>query len=50
MEKGNAFIDLKIIRIFPSIGMKRPGAQIAVNFGQEPFMYDINGMMMVSRS
>ena len=27
--------------------MKRPGAHIRVNFGQMPFVYDIDGMMTV---
>ena len=36
------------MKMYPSIGMKRPGAHIMVNFGQDPFMYDINGMMMAS--
>ena len=36
------------MKLYPSIGMKRPGAQVKVNFGQHPFKYDIDGMMAVS--
>ena len=45
---GNAFRDLKNAKIYPSIGMKRPHAQISVNFGQKPFFYRIEEMMSVS--
>ncbi|KAL6714092.1 hypothetical protein ACLMJK_008586 [Lecanora helva] len=41
---GNAFKDLKDIKAYPSIGMKRHSAQLHVNFGQRPFVYDIDGM------
>jgi len=47
---GNAFRDLKEIKLYPSVGAKRPGAHLRVNFGQMPFMFDIDGMMTVSRS
>ena len=46
-DLGDAFRDLKNMRLYPSVGMKRPGAHVSVNFGQDPFMFDINGMMMV---
>ena len=48
IEEGNAFRDLKDIKAYPSIGMKRPHAQLSVNFGQKPFIFDIDGMMSVS--
>jgi len=47
-RSGNAFRDLKDIKLYPSVGAKRPGAHLRVNFGQIPFMFDIDGMMMVS--
>ena len=47
---GIAFRDLKDVRLYPSVGMKRPGAQLMVNFGQMPFLFDIDGMMAVSNS
>lgn len=46
-QTGNAFRDLRDIKLYPSIGMKKPGAQLRVNFGQMPFMFDIDGMMAV---
>lgn len=46
---GNAFRDLKPGKVFPSIGMKKyPGCHIRANFGQHPFVFDIDGMMDVS--
>ena len=44
----NAFKDLRDIKLFPSIGMKRPHAHLSVNFGQKPFVFNIDGMMSVS--
>ena len=48
---GNAFKDLTAANgktIYPSIGMKRPNAQVNVNFGQAPFVFDIEDMVLVS--
>ncbi|KAA6416144.1 MAG: hypothetical protein FRX48_00863 [Lasallia pustulata] len=42
---GNAFRHLTDVKVYPSIGMKRPGAQLSVNFGQRPFVFDIDGIM-----
>ncbi|KAK2736428.1 hypothetical protein FQN57_000761 [Myotisia sp. PD_48] len=43
---GYAFRDLKLNKVFPAIGMKKqPGAHIKSNFGQQPFMFDIDSMM-----
>ena len=50
MNSGNAFRDLKDIKLYPSVGAKRPGAQLRVNFGQKPFLFDIDGMMAVRLS
>lgn len=44
---GNAFRDLKNVSLYPSVGMKRPQAHLSVNFGQKPFVFDIDGMMVV---
>ncbi|KAJ8062364.1 hypothetical protein OCU04_008908 [Sclerotinia nivalis] len=41
---GIAFRDIKG-KLFPSVGMKKPGEHIRVNFGQSPFVYDIDGMI-----
>lgn len=49
MVLGIAFRDLKNLRVFPSVGMKRhAGATIKVNFGQTPFIFDIDGLVAVS--
>ncbi|KAK2756090.1 Ran-binding protein 9 [Arachnomyces sp. PD_36] len=43
---GNAFRELRNVKLYPSVGMnKQPGGQIRANFGQRPFMFDIDGMM-----
>lgn len=41
---GQAFKEVKG-KLYPSIGMKKPGEHIRVNFGQTPFMFDINSLM-----
>lgn len=45
--EGNAFRDLKDVKVYPSVGMKRPHAHLSVNFGQKPFMFDIDRMVSV---
>ena len=46
---GNAFRELKNVKLFPSVGMKKnPGAHVKANFGQYPFIFDIDAMMAVS--
>ncbi|KAI9829430.1 MAG: hypothetical protein M1819_006367 [Sarea resinae] len=43
---GTAFENLnKGTKLFPSVGMKKPGENLKVNFGQTPFMFDIDGMI-----
>jgi hypothetical protein len=32
-------------KMYPVIGMKKTGEHIRANFGQTPFVYDIDGMM-----
>ena len=44
---GTAFKDIKSDRLYPSVGMKKPGEHLRVNFGQMPFVYDIDGMVEV---
>ncbi|KAI9845115.1 MAG: hypothetical protein M1838_001904 [Thelocarpon superellum] len=41
---GTAFRDIKGT-FYPSVGMKRPGEHIRVNFGQSPFVFDIDSVM-----
>ncbi|KAL9542792.1 hypothetical protein MBANPS3_008429 [Mucor bainieri] len=39
---GIAFSDMNLKQpIFPAIGLRTPGEQVTVNFGHEPFVYDI---------
>lgn len=45
--EGTAFRDIRDVKIYPSVGMKRPHAQLSVNFGQRPFMFDIDRMVSV---
>lgn len=46
VDLGIAFRELKTVRPFPSVGMKKhPGAWVGANFGQKPFIFDIDGMM-----
>ncbi|KAI9643906.1 hypothetical protein NHQ30_007257 [Ciborinia camelliae] len=48
---GTAFRDINGKRdLFPSVGMKKPGEHIRVNFGQSPFVFDIDGMILVSET
>lgn len=45
---GNAFHDLRNTNLFPSVGMKKlPPVHLKTNFGQEPFVFDIDGMVKV---
>ncbi|KAL8680324.1 MAG: hypothetical protein Q9186_003506 [Xanthomendoza sp. 1 TL-2023] len=45
----NAFRDLKDVHVYPSVGMGRPNAQLTVNFGQKPFVFDIDDMIKRER-
>lgn len=45
---GNAFRELRNVKVYPSVGMKKqPPVHLAANFGQQPFMFDIDGMVKV---
>ena len=36
------------MKVYPSVGMKKqPPVHLAANFGQQPFMFDIDGMVKV---
>lgn len=39
---GNAFRDITDVPLYPSVGLKRPQEHVRVNFGQSPFIYDID--------
>ena len=46
-SSGLAFRDLKDVVLYPSVGMRRPQAHLSVNFGQRPFVFDIDNLMNV---
>ena len=47
-ETGNVFNDLRDVKLYPSVGMKKqPPVHLRANFGQEPFVFDIDGMVKV---
>ena len=46
-ELDNAFKDIRDVKLYPSIGMKRPNAHLEANFGQRPFVFDIDQMFKV---
>ena len=48
VQLGSAFRDLKDLKAFPAIGLKKhTGTLITVNFGQQPFVYDIDTYVKV---
>lgn len=45
---GNAFRELRNVKLFPCVGMKKqPSVHLTANFGQQPFVFDIDGMVKV---
>jgi len=48
MPVGIAFRDVRSEALYPSIGMKKIGEHIKTNFGQAPFVFDIDGFVAVS--
>ncbi|KXT00316.1 hypothetical protein AC578_6463 [Pseudocercospora eumusae] len=42
---GQAFPGIKHIQLFPSVGMKKPGEHLRINFGKTPFVFDIDSMV-----
>ncbi|PYH42206.1 putative Ran-binding protein (RanBP10) [Aspergillus saccharolyticus JOP 1030-1] len=48
---GNAFRELRSLKVYPSVGMKKqPPVHITANFGQQPFMFDIDDMVKKEKS
>lgn len=45
---GETYNDFSKIRLYPAISLKKPGEEVRVNFGQSPFIFDIDGMVKVS--
>lgn len=46
---GVAFNQVKVHHLFPSVGMKKPGEHLRVNFGRTPFVFDIDRMVEQER-
>ena len=46
---GGAFQDVTKGKIFPSISLKRPSEKIYANFGQAPFVFNIDDMVKEQR-
>lgn len=46
---GTAFTDMPA-QLYPTVGLQTPGEIIDANFGQEPFVFDIEGEMQEIRS
>jgi Ran-binding protein 9/10 len=44
---GTAFRDVKSDKLYPCIGIKKSGEHIKTNFGQTPFVFDIDEMVEV---
>lgn len=49
VDLGTAFTGIKTDKLYPSVGMKKPGEHIRANFGKSPFMFDIDGYMAEER-
>ncbi|RSM17405.1 hypothetical protein CDV31_003821 [Fusarium ambrosium] len=46
---GTAFHDVVRSRLYPTISLKKPGEFIRANFGQTPFVYNIDDLMREER-
>ena len=46
---GTAFTDMPS-QLYPTVGLQTPGEVVDANFGQEPFLFDIEGEMQEIRS
>ena len=42
---GVAFGGIKENRLYPAVGLKKPGEHLRTNFGRSPFVFDIDRMM-----
>ncbi|EEQ86752.1 ran-binding protein [Blastomyces dermatitidis ER-3] len=43
---GDAFRELRNVKLYPAVGVKKqPTTHLKANFGQSPFIYDIDGLM-----
>ncbi|KAM0552484.1 hypothetical protein ACHAPJ_007812 [Fusarium lateritium] len=46
---GTAFHDVARGRLYPAISLKKPGEYVRANFGQTPFVYNIDDLMREER-
>lgn len=46
-KTGSAVQDVPRTKLYPAVSLKKNGEEISVNFGQEPFVYNIDDMMIV---
>lgn len=44
LSSGIAFREVKG-KLYPSVGLKKTGEHVRVNFGQTPFLFDIDSVM-----
>jgi hypothetical protein len=44
---GPAITNVRHDRLFPSVGLKRAGDHVRVNFGQSQFVFDIDSLVEV---
>lgn len=49
LPAGVAFRDVRSEALYPSIGMKKSGEHVKTNFGQFPFVFDIDRFVAVGR-
>jgi len=45
---GEAFHNIKSEKIYPCVGIKKSGECLRANFGQRPFVFDIDGLVEVN--
>ena len=51
VAKGVAFRNIPVsLDLYPSIGVKKNGEHLRANFGQEPFVFDIDTEYKVSNT
>ncbi|GAO14340.1 hypothetical protein UVI_02034150 [Ustilaginoidea virens] len=50
VKLGVAFHDVTRSKLYPAVSLKKPGEEVSVNFGQTPFVYDIDDMMREQRA
>lgn len=46
---GTAFREVRGANLYPSISLKKAGEHVRVNFGQSPFVFDIDNMLVVCK-